>query len=61
MWNPKYVANEPTYTDVERRAVVTKGKEGGGRVGWESGLADANYYIKTRSYCIPQGTVFNIL
>ena len=34
-------------------------------MGWELGLADANYYIEnrytTRSYCRARGTIFNIL
>ena len=42
-------------------------KEEGVGDGWigSLGLADANYYIqnrkKTGSYCIAQGTIFNIL
>ena len=46
----------------------TCGYQGGGvGEGWigSLGLADANYYIQngytTRSYCIAQGTIFNIL
>ena len=38
---------------------------GQGGVAWSLGLIDANYYMqngwRTRSYCVAQGTVFNIL
>ena len=44
----------------------TCGCQGGqGEMAWSLGLIDANYYMqngwKTRSYCVAQGIVFNIL
>ena len=43
---------------------LPRGRNCRGRMNWESGLADANYYIlngyPTRSYCIEQGTMLKI-
>ena len=70
-WNLKYDTNEhiceteTRLTETENTFVVAKG-EGAGE-GWigNLGLADANYYIQngktTRSYCITQGTIVNVL
>ena len=67
MRNLKY---EPIYkterlTDTENRLVIVKGEGAGQGVEWEGGLADVSYYIDigwtTRSNCIVEGTLFNIL
>ena len=51
--------------DRENRLVVAKGEGFGEGMRGSLGLAEVNYYIyneyTTRSYCIAQGTIFNIL
>ena len=72
MWNLKHGTNEPIYeterlTDTEVKAVVAKGGGAGAKEEWTAslGLADVNKYIQngysTRSHCIAQGTILNIL
>ena len=72
MWNLKHGTNEPIYeterlTDTEVKAVVAKGGGAGVKEEWTAslGLADVNKYIQngysTRSHCIAQGTILNIL
>ena len=51
-------------THRQNRLVVAKG-EGGGGMDWELGISRCKLlytgWINTRSYCIAQGTIFNIL
>ena len=77
MWNLQYATNEPIYkTEIDSQAVQTcgcQGKEGrevGRRVGrrdWEFGVSRCKLlHIEwngqtIRSYCMAQGTTFNIL
>ena len=69
-WNLKHDTNELIYeteTDSHTQRTGWLPKRRGMVEGWigSLGLADANYYIQngqtTRSYCIAQGTIFNIL
>ena len=69
MWNLKYDANfvlqnKNRLIDIENRLVVAKGEQGGGRMDWEFGISRCKLlYIEwiAISYCIAQGTIFNIL
>ena len=70
MWNLKCNRNELTkQKQTHRHREETWGCQGVGSSGkgWigSLGLADANYYVEngqtTRSYCIGQGTISNIL
>ena len=69
MWNLNYDTNEPIY-ETESRTQRTDLRLPRGRglgEGWSGrlGLADVSFYIQdgqtTRSYCIAQGTILNIL
>ena len=61
-------SNESIYeTDSQTQTVVAKCGGVQRREGWTGsfGLVDMNYYVQdgyaTRSYCMAQGTIFNIL
>ena len=69
MWNLRYdrrsyLQNRNRLTDIENRLVVAKG---GGGMEWEFGISRCKLvYIEwinnnKRSYCVAQGTIFNIL
>ena len=69
MWNLRYdrrsyLQNRNRLTDIENRLVVAKG---GGGMEWEFGVSRCKLvYIEwinnnKRSYCVAQGTIFNIL
>ena len=62
VWNLKYGTNEPIYeTEITQRTDGSLPRRlGEGWIG-SLGLADADQDGKTRSYCIAQGTKFNIL
>ena len=49
----------------ENGLVVAKGERGGGGMEWEFGSSRCNLlyteWINNMSYCIAQGTIFNIL
>lgn len=59
------VCKEQCDEDAEHRFVVAKGERGEGEVEGDLVSAETDYYIlgwiNNRSYCIAQGTVFNIL
>ena len=64
-WKYIQVVSTKTIRRIKTDLWLTRGRGcGGGRDG-SLGLADANYYIENgqtaRSYCIAQGTLFNIL
>ena len=68
MWNLQYATNEPIYkTEIDSQAVQTCGCQGVGRRDWEFGVSRCKLlHIEwngqtTRSYCMAQGTTFNIL
>ena len=65
MWNLKYnTQNRNGLTDIENRLVVAKVGWWGG-MEWEFGISRCKLvcieWISTTSYCIAQGTIFNIL
>ena len=59
-----YLQNRNRLTDIENRLVVAKGEGGGGGMDWEFGVSRCKLvymeWINNRSYCIAQGTIFNI-
>ena len=71
MWNLKYGTNEPTYetetdSQAENRLVVAVGKgrrERDAVGGWSCSRCKLFYteWINNKSYCMAQGTIFNIL
>ena len=71
MWSLKYVKidislkQKQTLRYREQTYGHQEGEVGGEGKNWSSGLAEANCYIQdgwtTRSYCLAQGTPFNIL
>ena len=70
MWNLKYDTNEPIYeTDSQTQRTelwLPRGRGGGGGMDWEFGISWCKLlyieWINNKvSYCITQGTIFNIL
>ena len=71
MWNLKYDTNEPIYkTETDSQTYRTdlqlpRGRGYGGGMDWEFGISRCKLlyieWVNNRSYCIAQGTVFNIL
>lgn len=59
---PKTGTNEPIYeTEITQRTDVSLPRRLGGGMDWESGTSGCKPGWKTRSYCIAQGTIVNIL
>ena len=60
-----YLLKRNRLTEIENRLVVAKGEVGGGGMDWEFGISRCKLlyieWITTYSYCIAQGTIFNIL
>ena len=60
-----YLQDRNRRTDIKNRLVVTKGGRGGGGKVWEAGISRCKLlyigWINTRSCCIAQGIIFNIL
>ena len=49
-------------TDAENKLVFAEGEESGGKKDWEFRISRCKLmYTITRTYCIAQGTIFNIL
>ena len=71
MWNLKYDTNEPIYkAETDSQTQRTDSWLPMGSVWWEGWtwnlwLVDENYYMQngwtTRSYCIAQGSIYNVL
>ena len=51
--------------DIENRLVVAKGERGGEGMDWEFGISRCKLlyveWMNNKSYCIAQGTIFNVL